>query len=96
MVKIEKFIKWFYVLLLMKNKMNQNKDLEGRIIRDDIAEVGLIAGTAVGFVYGLAAQDTEGVSLIQTIGKEAINGAGLAYIAGTVVKAIYKVKGILD
>ena len=70
--------------------MTQDKNLEGRTLRDRIAEIGLLVGTVGGFVYGLATRDSEGASMIQSIGTGAIGGAGLSYCVGTIVKPIYE------
>ena len=70
--------------------MSQDKNLEGRVLRDRIAEIGFVVGAIGGVVYGLATNDNEGVSLIQSIGAGASGGAGLAYCVGTIVKPIYE------
>ena len=70
--------------------MSQDKNLEGKILRDKIAEIGLVVGTIGGFVYALVTNDTEGALLIQHIGTGATGGAGSAYCLGTVIKPIYE------
>jgi len=70
--------------------MSQDENLEGRILRDRIAEIGFTAGIVGGFVYGVITRDNEGASLIQSIGKGAIGGIVIAYGMGTLIKPIYE------
>ena len=64
-------------------------ELEGRILRDRITEVGGFLGAIAGLAYGITAQDSEGASMILGIikgmGGGCVAGAGFAYCAGNIV-----------
>ena len=71
------------------------KNLEGKLLRDRIGEIGLLAGSAIGLIYALTTQDNEGASFVQRVlldgwGQGGITGAGVGYCIGTIAKPIYE------
>ncbi len=70
----------------MTRERETNND--GRVFRDRIAEVGQVAGTLGGLVYGLITEDRTAASIIASTGAGAVVGSGLAYCVGTIAKAI--------
>lgn len=75
-------------------KENLEENLEGRLLRDRIAEISWVVGSAIGGIYALITQDNEGASFVQRVlhglGMGAIYGVGAGYTIGTIAKLIYE------
>ena len=67
------------------DKMTNDDNLEGRIVRDQLAWTGFIIGAVGGVAYSLIERDSD---IITNSSIGAIFGAGLFYCIGTVVKNI--------
>jgi hypothetical protein len=71
---------------LKDNQTAKNKNLESRLLRDRIAEVGLFAGCAAGVGYWLLTKDSYGTPFFNSVGFGGVGGAGFAYCIGTIIR----------
>lgn len=67
------------------------RNLEGIVLRDRIAGIGLIGGSAIALMYSLTTKDREGALFITyAAGMGALMGSGVGYCVGTVLRAFYE------